>query len=137
MVYLIEAKSHKPAIGSSSFNVQDALFHISFRAEGLSLNPNSMHNVLNVAFSLGSGKLKKKINDYFLWLDILNDTLTTHNFKGNKAVSVKNLVPTLGKHTCRNKAILHCQREGRRNMFEDLSVRIKLMSSRKYDEWWS
>ena len=75
---------------------------------------------------------------------MLNNTITKHRLNNKKAETVPNLIKTLRKHSWRIKAIIYCQREGTRNIFEDLQkldilvipAGKKLISRRRQNEWW-
>ena len=116
---------------------------ISFATKGLSLNPKSIHNVLNLDFLLEKGSLRNK-KEIILWHDVLNNTITKHRLNNKKAETVPNLIQTLRKHSWRSKAIIYRQRECTRNIFEDLRkldilvipAGKKLISRRKQNEWW-
>ena len=143
MVYIIEASSLKASTEVAPNKLKRVLSRISFATKGLSLNPKSIHNVLNLNFLLEKGSLRNK-KEIILWHDVLNNTITKHRLNNKKAETVPNLIKTLRKHSWRIKAIIYCQREGTRNIFEDLRkldilvipAGKKLISRRKQNGWW-
>lgn len=143
MVFIIGASSLKAGIESTSGNQRKELSRISFFAKGLSLNPNCITPILNLGFLLRRGNLKSKAN-IVLWHDVISNTITKHRLNNNRAETVDSLIATIRKFRHRIAAIVYCQRQGTRNIFEELvSTGIlvipaakKLISSRNQKDRW-
>ena len=73
----------------------------------------------DVSALLRRGKLKFKTN-IVLWHYVISNTITKHRFNKNKAETVGSLIATLRKFSYRISAIIYCQREGSRYIFEEL-----------------
>ena len=139
---MIGASSLKAATEVAPKDLKRLLSRISFASKGLSLNPNSIHKVLNLDFLLEKGKLRKA-RGIVLWYDVLN-TITKHRRNDQKAEKVPNLINTLRSYTWRIKAIIYCQRQNAKHIFTELRTLNtlviptgkKLISSRKQKEWW-
>ena len=116
MVYIIGASSLKASTEVAPNKLKRVLSRISFGTKGLSLNPKSIHNVLNLDFLLEKGSLRNK-KEIMLWHDVLNNTITKHRLNNKKAETVPNLIKTLRKHSWRIKAIIYCQRKGRHEKY--------------------
>ena len=143
MVVIIGASSLKAATEVAPNDLKRMLSRISFASKGLSLNPNSIHKVLDLGSLLEKGKLRKT-RDIILWHNMLNNTIEKHRMNAQKAEKVPNLINTLREHTWRIKAIIYCQNENAKHIFAELRTLNtlvlpagkKLNLSRKLKEWW-
>ena len=119
MVFIIGASSLKAATKVAPNDLKRLLSRISFASKGLSLNPNSIHKVLNLELLLERGKLREA-RDIILWHDVLNNTIAKHRLNDQKAEKVPNLINTLRKNTWRIRAIIYCQRENAKHIFAEI-----------------
>ena len=87
MVFIIGISSLKAATKVAPNDLKRVLSRISFASKGLSLNPNSIHKLLNLELLLERGKLCEA-KDIILWHDVLNDTIAKHRLNDQKAEKV-------------------------------------------------
>ena len=131
MVVIIGASSLKAATEVAPNDLKRVLSRISFASKGLSLNPNSIHKVLNIGSLLEKGKLRKA-RDIILWHNLLNNTIDKHRLNVQNTEKVPNLINTLRKHNWRFKAIIYCQRENAKHIFAELrTLNNSSITSRK------
>ena len=65
------------------------------------------------------GKLKNKA-DLNLLHETINNNIKKHRLNNSKAETVPKMNEALSKHTWRIRTIIYCQREGKRDSFDQL-----------------
>ena len=125
MVSFIGASSLRAALETPPNSQQRILLAISFAANGLRLNPQSIYPLLDLHYLLEKSKLKNK-NDNIQWHDTIDNTITNHKLK-NEAETVPHLIKPLSEHTRGYDAYIYCQRAGKRDIFDQLRLMNTLL----------
>ena len=91
-----------------------------FSIPGLSLNPNTK-NPKKIVQNLLSKDLKDK-KDIVICYDVLNNSISKHDSKNCRSLTVLDLVETLKNLQDKLCALVYCQRNRTSYIFEELKV---------------
>ena len=138
MVFIVGASSLRNAIDIALYELQRFLRRFCFAVPGLSLNPWSRKPLKRLQYLLQKGTLSKKFN-IVIWHDIINNTLTKHPSKNNRASRIDKLLSLIEQFKPRLAAIVYTARSSAPNILEQLrnsqvvtiDIRNRLLSTRK------
>ncbi len=142
---IIGASSLHATINKMKYHVKRRLFFDKkiqhFSCPGL--NENSVNELKYLDNLFQCGSLKKE-NGVVLWHDVINNSINKHRSNNYRPLGVTELVGVLMRNKQKLSCIIHSQRDGTPNIFEDLkSTGILVLDTKKFlstrkrkDEWY-